>query len=185
MVQNLRYCPFYLQLYFNMAAMRLLAYLTVIDGPSDRERACLSSISRNISCSTAKTSTLVLLCVASRQTENKEKHLQPSESSCRRDEERRPQGSPTRTRLSFTHTGPEDYRCSCVCLVSVSTGCGWILSGRTWTQPPPNQLLQVCSRGKPGTLLFHLQVMCFGITNPSRCFLLQRFLDVVQTEQSE
>lgn len=85
---------------------RLLAHITVIDGLSDRQtergrgRVCLFSISWNVSCSGSRCCTkdsrlFVSLCVASRRAENKEKHLQPSESSCGRDEERRPQGSTT------------------------------------------------------------------------------------------
>lgn len=67
-----------------------------------RGRVGLFSVFWNVSCSVSRRCTkdshlFVPLCVASRRAENKEKHLQPSEPSCGRDEERRPQGSTTHT----------------------------------------------------------------------------------------
>lgn len=53
----------------------------------------------------------------------------------------------------------------------LSPGRGWILSDRTWTQPPSNWLLQVCRRGKSTSCLPSFVWDAFRNINPTTSLL--------------
>lgn len=92
------------------------------------------------------------------------------------------------TTLLFDHNA--------VTMCNVSTGCGWLLSNWTRSQPCINRLYEEHSRGESVICLWFicLSLSLFTTSHAvlfyfelifSCPFFLQRFLDVVQTEQSK
>lgn len=137
-------------------------------------------------------------CEASRKTKSKEKHFRPPQSGYGRNEERRPQG--TKLRLIHTEFTVFDPKSEAPVLLQ-------LVSFRTWTSSSKQSVTRTSAwpavAGTPLRwashffffifLFFFQSFACVYSFVPSShrqlhtllSFLLQRFLDVVLTEQSK
>lgn len=142
------------------------------------------------------------LCEASRKTKSKEKHFRPPQSGYGRNEERRPQG--TKLRLIHTEFTVFDPKSEAPVLLQLSSQ---LVSFRTWTSSSKQSVTRTSAwpavAGTPLRwashffffifLFFFQSFACVYSFVPSShrqlhtllSFLLQRFLDVVLTEQSK
>lgn len=146
-----------------------------------KQYAMFPMVSQEILCNSLS------ICAAARSTESQKKHFQSLESSCGRDEKRRPQGQ---TLSELTAFQPS----YCACFFKV---CPWLslqdVDEFFQTKRDINLALTSCTKNAadvsgippclPHTVHLDTRLMHFWIC--LFCFFLQKFLDVVLTEQSK